>query len=98
MTSQLSFEFALHQVAPLFLLFGLALLFRVWLIDQLVIDLEALDSLGTSGQPKVTDLDGTVIIDQNVGWFEVSVQDVGRVQVLHALEQVVHNGLHMHLS
>lgn len=42
------------------------------------------------GQPKVSDLEQQLVrVDENVGWLQVSVQDVGRVNELQSPQQLV---------
>lgn len=40
------------------------------------------DATDASGEPKVTNLDAAVFVDEDVGGLEVSVEYVGRVEVL----------------
>lgn len=66
-SSQLSLQFAFHAIRPLFLLFRVVL--RHLSIDEFVVYFEALDTLGTPGEAEVTDLDGTVVVDEDIGWL-----------------------------
>lgn len=43
-------------------------------------------------EPEVGQLDRAVLIDENVGRLEVSVDDVRRVDILQAAQQVIHHG------
>jgi hypothetical protein len=43
-------------------------------------------------QPKVSQLDRAVLVDETVGRLEVSVDDVRRVDILQAAQQVIHHG------
>ena len=45
------------------------------------------------GEPKVTDLDGTSLIYEKIGWFDVSMDDVSRVEELESAQRVVEQDL-----
>ena len=53
------------------------------------------DSLEAAGEAEVTDLDRAVVINQDVRWLQVSVDDLGFVQVIQATQDVVHYRFHL---
>lgn len=64
------------------------------LVDLLVpVDLRSLAS-----QPKVAQLGPAIVVDEDVGWLDVPVHDVGRVQVVQRAEDVVHDDLDVLLA
>ena len=48
-----------------------------------------------TGKAKIANLDMAVFIDEDVGWLDIAVNDVGRVEELHSLQAVVQDHLHM---
>ena len=44
-----------------------------------------------SCKAKVTKLSAAIIVNQNVGWLNVSVHDVGGVQVIQRAQKIVHD-------
>ena len=51
-----------------------------------------------SSHSEVTDLDLALIIHENIGWLQVSVNDIGRVHEVYSTEQIVHNVFEMILT
>ena len=51
------------------------------------------DAFELSSEAKVANPDGTVLEDEQVGGFDVTMYDTGWVDVLKTTQQVVHNGL-----
>lgn len=49
----------------------------------------------TSSKSEITDLNTAVFVDKDISWLEVSVEDVGRVNVSYSTEQVVDHQLDM---
>lgn len=55
------------------------------------------DVTETSGQTKVTDLYGTVVIDQDILWLKITMTDIGFVQVVQSTKDVVDYALALDL-
>ena len=55
-------------------------------------------ALSVCGQTKIAYLQRTVRIDQYIGRLDVSVDHIGRVQVLQAIQQLPHEALHVVLG
>ena len=47
---------------------------------------------------KITDLSDTVLINEHIGRFQISVNDAGGVDEMKSAEQVIHDGLNVVLS
>lgn len=48
-----------------------------------------------SRKTKVADLDPTVVVNQNVSWLDVSVDDAARVKVMQRAKDVINDNFHV---
>ena len=55
------------------------------------------DTFKASCEAEIADLDRAVIIDKDVCWFQITVNDLGLVQIVDSTEHIVDNGLHLFL-
>lgn len=49
--------------------------------------------IDSASQTEITNLDGTVLVEKDVGWLEISVDDTCLVKVLQGMEKVPKDGL-----
>lgn len=49
----------------------------------------------TPGQSKITYLKVAVGIDEEIGWFEITVDDIGRMHVFHSTQDLIEKVLHV---
>jgi hypothetical protein len=54
-----------------------------------------LHSFDAASKPEITNLDGAVIIDKDIGGLDVPVDHLARMQVLECTEDVVNYGLYL---
>ena len=43
-------------------------------------------------EPEVTNLDGAVLVDKDVGGFDVPMHNISRVHIIHGAQEVIHYG------
>lgn len=45
-----------------------------------------------SGEPKIANLNGTILVDEKICWLDVPMHNVGRVHKINRAERVIHDG------
>ena len=57
------------------------------------LNLLSIDAIHAPCKPKVTNLDGAVVVDEYVGWFQVPMDDFRLVEIIQATEYVIYDRL-----
>jgi hypothetical protein len=63
----------------------------------LLLHLLTIDALHAASQAEVTDLNSTVIVNQDISWLQVTMDDLGLVKVVQTAKDVVNNRLDLGL-
>ena len=72
----------------------IVLFFQIFFHDSLVhVRIKLFDT--GAGQAKITQFDNALIINENVRWLDVSVDEVGRVQKVQRTKSIVHEDFDM---
>ena len=63
----------------------------------LLFDFLTVDALHAASEAKVAYLNGAVVVDQNIAWLEVSMNDLSLVKVVESAQNVIDDGLDLGL-